>query len=454
MRRPDGGTLAAAFLIAAGAAFTLWLGRGLTFFSDEWAFIEQRSLADPASWMPPHNEHWSTIPVILYRALVETVGLTTYLPYLALVAALHGLVVWLLYRQVRRVAGPVTGVAVAGVAAFLGSGFENLFWGFQIGFVGATAAGLAALELLDGAPRARRAAAIVALLLVGLMSTAVGVVFLVAVNFEMLVRRRWRRWLPIVALPVSIYGGWFLAYGRSASSVYREPLTIDALSPIPGFVAQGLGNIAGSILGVGPVLGLPIALGLVVLALARVGRGARLPARTISTAIAVVALYGLVAVSRAGFTSDQAHYPRYTYVAVILAVAGVAPLLGPAARHLVSRPHRTRLLVSAVTGGVVAVSLAWNVRLLLAGREVFLERAEFTRALIEVALDDPLPLGAVPDRSLVYVPSPASLRRLVGAYGNPLTDVLAPDAIAEPDDATRRRAEEQVRNPVEPQPED
>ncbi len=62
------------------------LGAGMTFFSDEWAFIAARSLANPIDWLRPHNEHWSTLPIILYRLLVETVGIGSYLPYLAVVA--------------------------------------------------------------------------------------------------------------------------------------------------------------------------------------------------------------------------------------------------------------------------------------------------------------------------------------------------------------------------------
>src|ERR1700675_1991519 len=104
MRRPDP---AALFVLAAAVAgpILLWLGAGLTFFSDEWAFIEKRSLGDPSTWFPPHNEHWSTVPVLFYRALVETVGLGSYTPYLALLIALHVLVAGLVFVLVRRSCG-------------------------------------------------------------------------------------------------------------------------------------------------------------------------------------------------------------------------------------------------------------------------------------------------------------------------------------------------------------
>ena len=41
--------------LLVGLPALLWLGRGMTFFSDEWAFIESRSLGDPTTWLQPHN---------------------------------------------------------------------------------------------------------------------------------------------------------------------------------------------------------------------------------------------------------------------------------------------------------------------------------------------------------------------------------------------------------------
>ncbi len=82
----------------AAALALLWLGLGMTFFSDEWAFIEQRSLGDPASWFAPHNEHWVTFPVLLYRAVVETIGIGSYVPFHLVLIVLHLAVASLVYR--------------------------------------------------------------------------------------------------------------------------------------------------------------------------------------------------------------------------------------------------------------------------------------------------------------------------------------------------------------------
>ncbi len=46
-----------------------------------------------------------------------------------------------------------------------------------------------------------------------------------------------------------------------------------------------------------------------------------------------------------------------------------------------------------------------------------------------VALDVPLPTTTDPDRSLVLVPSPNALARIVRAHGSPLGDYLVPWAV-------------------------
>ena len=42
---------------------------------------------------------------------------------------------------------------------------------------------------------------------------------------------------------------------------------------------------------------------------------------------------------------------------------------------------------------------------------------------------DPLPPGVAPDLSLVLVPSPVELRRVIATYGSPMADSLAPGSV-------------------------
>jgi hypothetical protein len=419
----------------------LWLGRGMTFFADEWAFIESRSLGDPGTWLPPHNEHWSTLVILVYRALVETVGLRSYVPYLAVVVGLHGLVVVLLFLVIRRAAGPIVALGASIILLAFGTGFENLFWGFQIGYVGATAAGLAALLALDRRDAVGRAAVAVFLFL-GLATAGISLAFLVAVAVESWLRGRGKEMLVAIGVPAGIFLLWFIVFDRFGVTT-RSPLSVEALLDVPRAVVGGLGNAAGAITGVGPTLGLLVAAALAAWAAFRVWRDRSLSPRFVGTVAAIVTLYGLIGVTRGNQFAGFIDYTRYTYVASILLMVALSALVG---RVDVPGPGRGRLGALAIGGGLLAVALVYNVRLLLAGRELFLDRAAMTRALVTVALERPLPPSTDPDRTLILVPSPRSLERIVAAYGSPLGDSILPGAVEaiHPDvlaEARRRLAE-------------
>ena len=127
-------------------ATLLYLGRGVTFFQDEWRFVD---VAGPFGTLEdvfgPQNEHWSTLPFLLYRSIFNVVGLSTYLPYLAVLLALHVTAAAALFVLLFRRNGPLVAIGGALLALWVGTGYQNLFWAFQIGFVGSTAAGLWAL---------------------------------------------------------------------------------------------------------------------------------------------------------------------------------------------------------------------------------------------------------------------------------------------------------------------
>ena len=418
-------SIAFTVLAAVAAGVILWLGRGLTFYVDEWTFIESRSLADVASWWPPNNEHWSTVPTVVYRALVETVGLHSYVPYLAVVVALHLVSCGVLFVLVRRSSGAVIALAGAAVALFFGSGFENLFWGFQIGFLTSTAAGLWALTLLDGAPSRRRAAEVAFLLLVGLMSSGIGLTFTVVLAVEMLLNDRWRRWIALLAIPAAAYGAWFLAYGRAAVGLHGNPFGAEALARLPDYVSRGIVNAAGSFTGTGPYVGITAAVGIGVLAVAIIRREHRLPARATSILVGVVTLYALIALARAHVAWGDAYDSRYTYVSGFLMLIATASLLGQP-----QWPERRgdRAVMAIGGGALLSLALLFNITLLTAGRDLFAQRAALTRALVTVALE-PLPPTVDPDRSLVLVPSPRSIRTIMAKYGSPLEDTLVPDQV-------------------------
>ena len=421
----DRSSVAFAAIAAAAAVVLIWRGFGMTFFSDEWAFIESRSLSDPVSWLRPHNEHWVTIPVVLYRLLVETVGIGSYVPYHLLLIVLHVGVATLVYRLTMRSAGPRFALIGATIALFLGGGFENVYWAFQISFVGSTLLGLLAMDVTDGAPSHVRAWLVAMLLLASLATSGVGVVLSFAVGIEWLVDRRWRSYVPYLVVPAALYLAWYLAFGRYGLSPDRDPLSIEAVASIPRFVADGLATVVGLVAGVPPEAGLVVLVAVVIAVGARHPRRLRSP-RAIGIAGAVIAQYALAALVRAHLFEGQAEYTRYVYTPAILAIVAAGVLVRGIKR---TSAGRKRLFTTVGLAVWATTALILNGRLLLAGRELFLQRADMTRALVTVALEPGPPPGVDPERSLVLVPSPASLREIAARYGDPRTDRLLPGSV-------------------------
>lgn len=104
----------------------------------------------------PHNEHWSVLPILLWRAIFSVAHLTTYWPYLVPLLLAHVAVVHLVWRRcLHEGVNPWLANALALLFALIGAGAEDLAWAFQIGFVGSVMLGLLAIEVAELAPAGR-----------------------------------------------------------------------------------------------------------------------------------------------------------------------------------------------------------------------------------------------------------------------------------------------------------
>jgi len=219
----------AVYAIAAVPLIIFGIGRHRWFFGDEWSFLAERDGGNLGDLFRSHAEHWSTIPVLVYRALFNLFGLHTYVPYQAAVVGAH-IATAILLRVVMRRAGvrPWTATVVASGFVLFGPGQENILWAFQIGFVGALMFGLVQLVLADhDGPLGRRDVAGLVAGALGLMCSGVSLPMAAVVGLATLTRRGWNaaafHVLPLVAL----YGTWYLAtspggipnpYGRIANA--------------------------------------------------------------------------------------------------------------------------------------------------------------------------------------------------------------------------------------------
>jgi hypothetical protein len=409
----------------AAAATLLVLASDLTFHSDEWTLIAHPPGPGLSPWFEPHNEHWVTVLYVAYYSIFRVVGLSSYMPYLAVLIALHLVAAAGLYRLVSTLSGPWVSVGCATLLLFLGAAYQDLFWAFQIGFVGSTAAGIWSLVAI-----ANRRFGLAALLsTLSVASSGIGLPFLAASLVEAAAssaggRRRW--WL---ALAVLVYGVWFALFGRAAVSVNNDVFSAQSVLAAAPLVPAGVANAISKTSGLeGVVLGLAIGAGLVIVGPALVRRrGHAEPGAAgtdqrlglviaLAAAVGIVSLFVLVGLTRSQLGPTSASQSRYVYPAAAFVLIGVAGVVN-AARQRLARSRRVAL---AALGTVVLVAgLVGNLRALVDGHAVFVGNAHnvnATVALVERYGNAP---AVDPDRDLFPLPPPARLMALIRTKGWP-----------------------------------
>ena len=209
----------------AASLLLLHVGRGTTWFFDDWSWILTRRTGSLDDYLANHNGHLNLVPVLVYKAMWSVFGLTDYTAFRILAVVVHVGTCLLLFAYLRRRAQLWFAVSATIVVLFLGYAFQDLVWPFQIQFTGAMAGGLAALLLLDRDDRVGDVGASIALA-ISVACSGVGLPFVGAVTLELLLRRKtWRRlWVPLI--PLALWGIWYLQYGQSqvkGSNVHLVP---------------------------------------------------------------------------------------------------------------------------------------------------------------------------------------------------------------------------------------
>jgi hypothetical protein len=326
----------AVFAVVELTALVLWLmlGRSQWFFRDEWDFVAGRRVGDLGDLFGPHNEHWTTVPILVYRALFGMFGLRAYLPYRLVVLLLHLVAAALLLVVMRR-AGvrPWIAIAAASLFALFGAGWQNIIQPFQICFTGALVLGLTHLLLADHDGRIDRRDYLGLLAgLVGLMTSGVAVSMTVVVGLAVLLRRGWRPALFNTAPLAACYVAWLLAIGRENYTT-RNPTAGDVLR----FVVTGQ-RAAYSAMGQLPSLGLVFAIVLIVgfaMALRQRARSGQL--RQLAAPVALLAgsvvFLAITATGRLALGVDTARVPRYLHLVAAMSL----PALAVAADALAAR---------------------------------------------------------------------------------------------------------------------
>ncbi|MDP8962146.1 MAG: hypothetical protein M3N32_11100 [Actinomycetota bacterium] len=376
-----------ALTLIVGLAVLVVAGRGQWFVIDEWVFLTDRRLGDVRGLFLPHNEHWSTLPIVLWRGLFAAVGLRTYWPYLLAALAVHLGVAHLLWRLQRR-AGVAPGVAIAtsGLFVVFGAGAENMLSAFAITFDASVLLGLGQVLLVNHEGRFdRRDVWGLVLALGGLLSSGVAVTMVAVAGLTACLRRGWRAGLVTVGPPAAVFVVWVLLIGRVAMGAVRwEPGRIIA------FAWYGLNatiDVAASAAGLGAVA-------LAGLALWLLRHRDELRGRLAATAACAVGAVLFFAVIGIGRSIGQVELSRYLYVGAALLI----PAVGAALSDLTE--HRRFARVGAVV--LVALLAANGTRLL------------FSRAAAERAIEQQQRLVLLAAARLDLTPSELVLPEPVG----------------------------------------
>ncbi|HEX5587442.1 MAG TPA: hypothetical protein VFZ17_09050 [Acidimicrobiia bacterium] len=340
----------------AAATLILYVGRGTSFFLDEWWFIARRRGGGIDSFLDSHNGHLTAIPVAVYKILLATVGLRSYVPYRVVLVGFHLLTCALLFVYLRRRAPAVYAVAATVLMLFLGHAWEDLLWAFQITFLLSAATGIAALLLLDRRDRAGDVGAMVAVA-ASIASGGIGLVFAGGVLVELLWTRRDQRRLWIVGVPLAAYAVWQLAYGGADGS-------LENFSHLVSFTNTLAGDAGRALVGTSVLAGAAVA-AVVVAVVVQVVRTWPISGRFANTIAMPLGFWALLTYSRGDFGVGN----RYTYLSVLFLILVGAEVVAkaPSARAL---PRPVVVVGAAALVLVLSFSVIDNVRAFSDGRSV------------------------------------------------------------------------------------
>src|SRR3954471_12260933 len=289
--------LAAAMALSAGLIL-IW-GSKLTFLLDDWEFLLYRPGVSAHSILEPHGEHISIAPILIYKALLGTAGMSSSVPYLAVSVGLFLTSALLLFVYLRRRLDPWLALVGAVIVLFLGPGFDDLIWDFQMGFNGSLACGLGALLVLERGDR-RGDLIATGLLTLGLTFSSLGLPFVAAAAVDLCLRPGRRRRLYVVAVPAALYAVWWAGWGHHADTA----ISFDNAASTPQYVFDAAAAALASLLGLvhfgqdpgpgGLDWGRPLLLAALALAGWRLHRMGGLP-RTLWVVLALAATFWVLA---------------------------------------------------------------------------------------------------------------------------------------------------------------
>jgi len=342
-----------ALAVLASGVLLYHLTRATSFWGDDWAWITTRRGNHIGTFLAPYDGHLSVLPIVIYRLMFAAFGIDSYAPYRVLVIALSLIVGLLAFEYTRHRVNDFLAMLVAALVLFVGPGWQDTMWAFQIGWVLALGLGIAALLLLDRRTLMTDVLAC-ALTFGSICSTSFGVAFAVGIAVDVaLARRRWRdAWIP--AIPLLLYVIWALHY-------HPTGINWSEITLVPGNLAQTFAGGAAGIVGLSgatPVdptgttltFGGPL-IALLAIVAVRASLARRFPTRALSLLVVLVVFSLLTTLGRAFETPLVSRYVYPDCVLVALFVVELARGVKP------SRAAQLGLAVLALAAIVANVGV-------------------------------------------------------------------------------------------------
>jgi hypothetical protein len=369
--------------MAAAAAVLLTYASGLTWFQDSWEFLMHRRDPSVDAYLSPHNEHIVLIPVAIQQLVLRIFGMDSPMPEFVILTAFLLATAALVFVYVRRRAGQWPALIAATLLLFLGPAWQDLLWPFQIGFVGSSLFGLAALLALDNDDR-RWDLAACAFVAIAIGFSSLGVPFAVAALVDVFLKRRRRGWgrLYVPLAPLALYGLWWLGWGHDAES----HLSLHHVLVSPRYVVEGFTSSLDALLALATIAGEAVGrsqwgLPLLVILLVLVGFG-QFRRRGFSPrlwpVLAAAATFWLLAAFNT-IPGREPYSSRYLYVGALFLLLIAAELL---------RGVRVRREGLVLAGILTLAVVGFNLTPLREGRDFFRSQTTLTRsdlAAVEIA---------------------------------------------------------------------
>lgn len=393
--QPPAPTIAHILSLIAGFAALSYLNRHEWFYLDDWDFLALRGLHHPhfTIWFP-HNEHWSTLPILLYRLVFTIGGLHTWWLLVGCLLVIHLVVAHLMWRTSIRVGvNPWMATALTTVFLLLGAGWQDLTAFFNLSFIAPVALGYVALVVNLRFGRLRRTVLTWLLTVAALACSGIGITMTVAVGIDVAFRHGIRRAALAMSVPLATYLIWYGLVGHKGLAI--DHVTLDSLLQIPTFLWTGLSSALGTTFGLataGPFLVLAI----FGWALVNAKKAATVQGTVLALAIASVVLYVVIGAARSQLGAGFADTTRYVYVAMAL----LLPAIGLALTELIKWRRETRFGIY----GLLLLILVSNVSSLHVGSQTQTALAQREKATIlaaaAVVTDGDRPLAGAPDPEL------------------------------------------------------